>query len=163
VDYAKTRAVLAGVCRESRTTKLVVALHEAFSNAIIHGDLELSSKQKARGDSSFAEALAKKMADPILAARHVEVLIDYDGQRCRWIIPDEGPGFDVDRALAAAASADPEALLASGRGIIIMRSFVDDVRYELGGRRVILTLLKTSGSEKRRHERHNYQQPLRIV
>jgi anti-sigma regulatory factor (Ser/Thr protein kinase) len=163
VEYIKTRAILAGACQESRAARLVVALHEAFSNAIIHGNLEVSSDPKERGDSSFAEALAQKMTDPILGARHVDVLIDYDGQRCRWIITDEGKGFDVDRALAKTGQDDAELLLASGRGILIMRSFVDDVRYELGGRRVILTLLRASGAEKRRHERLDYQQPLRIV
>jgi anti-sigma regulatory factor (Ser/Thr protein kinase) len=163
VEYAKTRAILAGACHESRTSKLMLALHEALSNAMIHGNLELSSELKERGDSSFAEALAEKMADPILAARHVDLLIDYDGQRCRWIITDEGQGFDVERALARAASDDPDVLLASGRGILIMRSFMDDVRYEMGGRRIILTLLRASGTEKRQHERHDYQQPLRIV
>jgi anti-sigma regulatory factor (Ser/Thr protein kinase) len=163
VEYAKTRAILAGVCQESRTSKLMLALHEAFTNAMIHGNLELSSELKERGDSSFAEALAEKMADPVLAARHIDLLIDYDGQRCRWIITDQGQGFDVDSALARADDDDPEVLLASGRGIIIMRSFVDEVRYELGGRRVILTLLRASGAEKRQYERHNYLEPLRIV
>ena len=163
VDYAKTRAILAGACQESRAAKLVVALHEAFSNAIIHGNLEVSSDLKERGDSSFAEALAAKMTDPILGARHVDVLIDYDGQRCRWIITDEGKGFDFERALAKTAEDDAEMLLASGRGILLMRSFVDDLRYELGGRRIILTLLRASGAEKRQHERLDYQQPLRIV
>jgi anti-sigma regulatory factor (Ser/Thr protein kinase) len=163
VEYARTKAVLAGACQESRIAKLMVALHEALSNAIIHGNLELSSELKERGDSSFAEALAAKMTDPLLASRHVDLLIDYDGERCRWIITDQGRGFDVDRALARAASDEPEVLLASGRGILIMRSFLDEVRYELGGRRVILTLLRTSGAEKRQHDRLGWQQPLRIV
>src|ERR1700676_2181131 len=103
VEYAKTKAVLAGACQESRTSKLMIALHEAFSNSIIHGNLELSSELKERGDSSFAEALAKRMSDPALASRHIDLLIDYDGERCRWIITDQGQGFDVDSALARAA------------------------------------------------------------
>src|SRR5438067_336356 len=163
VEHLKVKAVLAGVCQESRANKLMVAMHEALSNSIIHGNLELASDLKERGDSSFAEALAVRMADPVLASRHVDLLIDYDGERCRWIISDQGKGFDVDRALARAASDDPEVMLASGRGILIMRSFLDDVRYEQGGRRIILTLLRASGAEKRQHDRQSFQQPLRIV
>jgi anti-sigma regulatory factor (Ser/Thr protein kinase) len=163
VEYIGTKAVLAGVCQESRIAKLTIALHEGLSNAIIHGNLELSSELKERGDSSFAEALAGKMADPTLATRHVDLTIDYDGERCSWTITDQGRGFDVNRAMARAASDEPDVLLASGRGIIIMRSFLDDVRYEMGGRRLILTLLRSSGAEKRQHDRHSCRQPLRIV
>jgi anti-sigma regulatory factor (Ser/Thr protein kinase) len=163
VEFLKKKAILAGVCQESRTNKLMIALHEALSNAIIHGNYGLSSELKERGDSSFAEALAARMADPMLAARQVEVLIDYDGQRCRWIITDEGEGFDVERTLARLSSDDPELILASGRGILIMRSFMDEVRYEMGGRRLILSLMRTSGTEKRHEDRHSFQQSLRVV
>jgi hypothetical protein len=44
-----------------------------------------------------------------------------------------------------------------------MRSFMDDVRYEMGGRRLVLTLLRSSGMEKRRLDRLAFEQPLRIV
>jgi anti-sigma regulatory factor (Ser/Thr protein kinase) len=163
VDFLKRKALLSGACQESRSNKLTIALHEALSNAIIHGNYGLSSELKERGDSSFAEALAARMADPTLAARQVEMLIDYDGQRCRWIITDEGEGFDVQHALDRLSSADPEVILASGRGILIMRSFMDEVRYERGGRRLILSLMRSSGTEKRHHDRHSFQQPLRVV
>ena len=82
VEHLKNKAVLAGACQESRANKLTVALHEALSNSIIHGNLELSSELKERGDSSFAEALAARMADPVLSSRHVDLAVDYDGERC---------------------------------------------------------------------------------
>ncbi len=44
-------------------------------------------------------------------------------------------------------------LLASGRGILMMTSFLDGIRYELGGRQLILTLKRHSGLEKRRNPR----------
>jgi anti-sigma regulatory factor (Ser/Thr protein kinase) len=163
VDYLKHKAVLAGACQDSRTAKLTIALHEALSNAIIHGNYGLSSELRERDDNSFAQALAERMADPALAAREVEVLIDYDGTRCSWRITDEGHGFDVDRAMARAAADEPDTTLASGRGILMMRAFMDEVRYELGGRRLILTLLRASGLEKRRSDRLTFEQPLRIV
>ena len=48
-------------------------------------------------------------------------------------IEDEGRGFDPDGALA---THDPEALMASGRGIFIIRGYMDEVAWELGGRRI---------------------------
>jgi anti-sigma regulatory factor (Ser/Thr protein kinase) len=163
VEFLRQKAVLCGACHQARSPKLVVALHEAVTNAIIHGNLGLSSELKERGDNAFAQALAARSADSSYAEREVEILVDYDGERCRWIITDQGAGFDVDRVMARAASDDPELLLSSGRGILIMRSFLDEVRYERGGRRLILTLERDSGTEKRRRDRVALNQPVRIA
>ena len=163
VEFLRQKAQLCGACQETRSGKLMVALHEAISNAVVHGNLELSSQLKEQGDSAFAEALAARAADSHYADRIVEILVDYNGDRCQWRITDQGNGFDVERALKKLTSDDPELLLASGRGIIIMHSFLDEVKYEAGGRRVILTLRKSSGTEKRHEERVTMQRPLRVA
>jgi anti-sigma regulatory factor (Ser/Thr protein kinase) len=163
VDFLCRRAVSAGVCTEPRVAKLTVALHEALTNAVIHGNLGISSTLKEDGNHAFAEALAQRSADASLARRRVDVQMDYDGQRCRWVITDQGDGFDVDKVLARVLSDDPEVLLASGRGILLMKSFLDEVNYELGGRRLVLTLNRPTGEEKRRHDRLDLHQPLRIA
>src|SRR5437016_2479310 len=130
VEYLRQKALLCGACQESRSGKLLLALQEALVNAVVHGNLELSSELKEHADSSFAEALAQRAADGELSNRTVDVLVEYDGRRCRWIITDQGKGFDVDAAMRRLESDDPEVILASGRGIMIMRSFLDDVKYE---------------------------------
>ncbi|MCI0682475.1 MAG: PilZ domain-containing protein [Gemmataceae bacterium] len=163
VEWLRQKAILSGACQESRAGKLLVALHEAISNAIVHGNLELSSALKERSDDSFARALAERGADPRLAARVVDVHIECDADRCRWIVTDEGPGFDVEAVLRRHDSDDPEVLLASGRGILIMKSFLDEVRWELGGRRLILGLARTNGEEKRQELRVPRQQPVRVA
>ncbi len=163
VEFLRQKAVLSGACRESRAGKLMVALHEALSNAIVHGNLEMSSELKEQGDSSFAQALARRVADPRLADREVAIGFAFDGQRARWTVTDEGNGFDVDGIMRRVTSDDPEVLLASGRGILLMRSFLDEVRYEAGGRRLILELKRESGEEKRRQGRVPLHQPLRVA
>ena len=55
-------------------------------------------------------------------------------------VTDQGRGFDIDRVMARVTSDDPEVLLASGRGILIMRTFLDEVKYEANGRRLIRPL-----------------------
>ncbi len=163
VEWLRQKAVLSGACHESRAGKLLVALHEALSNAIVHGNLEISSSLKESGDDAFARLLAKRVADPRYAGRSVDVHIDCDANQCRWTITDEGPGFDVETVLRRHESDDPELLLASGRGILIMKSFLDVVRWEQGGRRLILALERTSGEEKRRETRVSHQQPVRVA
>jgi anti-sigma regulatory factor (Ser/Thr protein kinase) len=163
VEYLKEKAILCGACHESRANKLVLALHEALTNSVVHGNLELSSALKERSDNAFAEALAQRAADPQYGLRPVDVHVQYDGQRCRWTLTDQGQGFDVESALARAADPDPDVMLSSGRGILMMRSFLDDVRYEAGGRRVVLTLDRPSGEEKRKTARLSVQQPIRVA
>ncbi len=163
VEWLRQKAVLAGACQETRAGKLLVALHEALSNAIVHGNLELSSALKESGDDTFAQALAERSVDERLGKRVVDVHIEFDADYCRWIVTDEGNGFDVQSVLGRHQSDDPEVLLASGRGIVIMKSFLDEVRWELGGRRLILGMARTSGEEKRRELRVPHQQPLRVA
>jgi anti-sigma regulatory factor (Ser/Thr protein kinase) len=163
VDYLRQKAVLAGACGETRSMKLTVALHEAITNAVIHGNLELGSQLKEEAGSAFAEALAQRASNPELTERQVDIVVDYDGDVCRWIITDQGHGFDVERVLARCTSDDPEVLLASGRGILMMKSFLDDVAYDLGGRRVVLSLARASGKEKRRDSRVPVTAPFQVT
>ena len=164
VDYLRQKALLCGACHEGRVNKLTVALHEAITNSIVHGNLEVSSELKERDDNAFAETLAQRAADPVLSSRRVEITVDYDGQRCRWILQDQGPGFDLEQVLRQKEeAASLESPLASGRGILIMRAFMDEVQYEDNGRRVILTLFKTSGRERREQGRIPTHRTVRIA
>jgi len=162
-EFLTRRAEMCGSCSPSRSAKLMMALVEALTNAIVHGNLELSSELKERGDDAFARALALRANDPELSQRKVDIHVDYDGAACRWTITDQGKGFDVEKVLKRAESDDPEVLLASGRGLIIMRSFLDDVRWDFGGRRVIMTIDRANASEKRGETRLPLNHPMRVA
>jgi serine/threonine-protein kinase RsbW len=99
-------------CIPGRESDVEVALFEALANAVIHGNRQQAEKQ-------------------------VRI--------CYWrepkgylsiVIRDEGTGFDP------AAVPDPTAPenLASehGRGILLMKTFMDEVRFEKGGTEVLL-------------------------
>jgi anti-sigma regulatory factor (Ser/Thr protein kinase) len=162
-EYLRNKALLSGACLDAQSMKLTLALLEALSNSVVHGNLEISSDLKDQDDNAFAEMLAARSLDPRYASRCVDVVVDYDGERCQWALTDEGPGFDVTGVMARQAD-DPETLLCtSGRGILMMRAFLDEVRYEKGGRRAILTLRKPVGDEKRRHTRRPVQTRLRVA
>jgi hypothetical protein len=53
--------------------------------------------------------------------------------------------------------------LPSGRGILLMRRFMDEVRFEEGGRKLILVMEQESGRERRRQPRQALQVPLRVA
>jgi anti-sigma regulatory factor (Ser/Thr protein kinase) len=140
VDYLVGQAVESGAVSERQTTRLLLALHEALNNAVVHGNLEVPSDLKERADDAFIRTVADRAADPRYASRSVEVETDFDGRRCQWAVTDQGRGFDVEAVLQHDLTDPERLLLASGRGIQIMRTFMDEVRYEDGGRRVVLVL-----------------------
>ena len=163
VEFLRQKAVLGGACEETRSGKLMIALHEAITNAVVHGNLGVSSTLKEEAGSAFAEALAQRASDPEFADRKVDIVVDYDGDVCHWVITDQGEGFDVERVLARCTSDDPEIMLASGRGILMMKSFLDEVRFERGGRQVILTMARASGKEKRKADRVSLNAPFEVT
>ncbi len=88
---------------EERYNALILALSEASSNAIKHGN---------KSDSSKA----------------IEIEIEIDEEKIDVKIKDEGEGFDPS---AIPNPTDPENILKeSGRGLFIINSFVDELNYE---------------------------------
>ena len=83
VQFLQERARLYGVCDEARRPKLTLALHEALTNSVVHGNLELASRLKEEDDDNdaFARALAERSADPTYRQRTVTIAIRYDGER----------------------------------------------------------------------------------
>lgn len=149
-EYLRQKAVLCGACLVAQGGRLMVALLEALSNSVVHGNLEISSELKERGDEEFVRTLAARAADPVYSCRTVDVSVHYDGESCEWRLSDQGRGFDHAKALQQASNPDPEEMISSGRGLMMMMAFLDEVAYEDGGRRVVLRLNRRhKGGEKR--------------
>jgi anti-sigma regulatory factor (Ser/Thr protein kinase) len=162
-EFLQRKAVMVGACPAERGDRLLVALHEALSNAIVHGNLEVPSDLKERGDNVFAESLAARAADPRYASRSVDIQILYNGQHCHWVLTQEGPGFNVERVLGRQGPGEADTVLSSGRGILMMRAFVDDVHFCAGGRQVTLTVRKAGCPEKRRDQRRPIHEVIRVA
>jgi anti-sigma regulatory factor (Ser/Thr protein kinase) len=113
-----------------------VALEEGLMNAVIHGNLEVCSKLRECEGCVFERTIAERLADAAYNRRRVNVRMSGDQRSLRWVIRDEGPGFDVSRI---PDPRDPERMiLASGRGVLLMRAFMDEVRYNSRGNEVEL-------------------------
>ena len=86
-----------------------ISLEEALINAIKHGN-KLDPKKKVRIEASVSPS-------------ETEIIIE-----------DEGPGFD--RADVPDPTAEENLLKCSGRGILLMETYMDQVEYTKSGRRV---------------------------
>ncbi len=97
-----------------------------------------SSSSDLRNDDGnrFEEMAAQRRTTPPYCDRrlHVKILLTAD-EAC-FTIRDEGPGFDVRR------TPDPTTpenmLLCSGRGLLLIRTFMDEVSHNETGNRITM-------------------------
>lgn len=160
--HLRDRAVVAGACDGVAAERLVMAITEAVTNAIVHGNFELESALKQRGDGSFAKEMAKRSEDPDYASRVVDIRVDYEPTRCVWTVTDQGLGFDAEGFVKQLDECDPSDDIPSGRGITIMRAFVDEVEWSKGGRQVRLIVYAERGEEQRASSRRKYTAAVRV-
>jgi len=123
---------------ETAHMQLGVALHEGLLNAMYHGNLEISSDLREGGESDFLAAAEQRRRSSPYRDRRVHVKATLMPSEVIFVIRDEGPGFNPDMIPDPTAPANLSK--ASGRGILLMRTFVDDMRYNATGNE--LTLVK---------------------
>jgi CheY-like chemotaxis protein/anti-sigma regulatory factor (Ser/Thr protein kinase) len=117
-------------------TRIAIAIQEALANALYHGNLECSSDLRQEDERHFYRLADERQAiEPYHSRRiHLETRIDRD--EFRIDIRDEGPGFDVS---SLDKPFDPEDLLRiGGRGMILIRSFLDQVIHNEMGNQITL-------------------------
>ncbi len=120
-----------GICTEQNRSNVALGLMEIVTNAIEHGNLAVDGPTKrdfmARGEAIYAGELARRSAMEPYRRRKVRVSASISEEMARITVEDEGAGFDF-RDLPDPT--DPEHLfLASGRGILLARAFIDEVHF----------------------------------
>jgi len=126
-----------GAFEKQELVKIGVALEEALVNSVVHGNLQINSSLRDQDDGSFEKMIALRQEKAPYRQRRVEIISRYWVGAVSFTISDEGSGFDP------AAVPDPlEGEFAArlhGRGMLIMRSFMDTVAYNSIGNQVTLT------------------------
>ena len=113
-----------------------MALTEALANAIDHGNLELDSTLREETNSSYRELGARRSQEPPYANRRVKVIAYLSSVEIKLVIQDQGPGFDPSKL---PDPTDPENLLkASGRGIMLIKTFMDEVTFSPKGNEITM-------------------------
>jgi anti-sigma regulatory factor (Ser/Thr protein kinase) len=120
------RIALAGDLAE----RLETALHEAVANAIIHGNLGLSSPRHDDLDRCVAqEAVIDRLLErPDLSRRAITITARWTANEIELTVQDEGHGY-ID---------PPEAAAAQGSGLFIIRAIADRVTTGDDGRRLAM-------------------------
>jgi hypothetical protein len=121
-----------GVLNGERRPSVELCLHEAVANAVMHGNLGLSSSAKEQpegGYRTFSLSVNERLHDPALRRRRVDIFVRWTADDFTLSVADEGDGFDV-----AGLRLKPEGAARSGRGFLFMRALTDGLSIGDDGR-----------------------------
>jgi CheY-like chemotaxis protein/anti-sigma regulatory factor (Ser/Thr protein kinase) len=111
-----------------------IALREAIVNAILHGNLEISSSLK-ESDPDAHDALAReRQTQAPYRERRVRVSLMESPDEVTCVVSDDGSGFDLSVVSDPTEAVNLERT--SGRGLFLIRTFMTSVRHSDGGRTI---------------------------
>ena len=114
-----------------------LCLHEALANAVIHGNLEIPAEIKNDSLEAFETLIQERELLPEFADRQVRIRCQITPEALQFEIQDQGPGFDLRKVRYP----DPLKMLPTGRGILIITAFMDQVFWNETGNWI--TMIKT--------------------
>jgi CheY-like chemotaxis protein/anti-sigma regulatory factor (Ser/Thr protein kinase) len=125
-----------GVLSENERLRVSVALEEALLNAAYHGNLEVSSNLREEDHQKFYDLARERSQIAPYKDRRIFIDVRIDQEGLQYVIRDEGPGFDAQTLLDPT---DPSNLeRPCGRGLLLMRTFMDEVRHNERGNEVTM-------------------------
>jgi len=121
--------------------QISVAVKEALLNALFHGNLQITQQEiEAVSDHLLEEnetsLVEQRRAQAPYNERKLFVDVKITGEEARFVIRDQGPGFDVHAVSGVNDQGNPE--LERGRGLSLMRTFMDQVVFNEAGSEVTL-------------------------
>lgn len=133
------------ICDESDRIRVGIALEEALVNAFYHGNLEVSSELREQDHKLYYELARQRTQEEPYKARKTFIQATLSPDEAVYIIRDEGPGFDPSKL---PDPTDPSNLdRPCGRGVLLMKTFMDEVVYNADGNEVRLVKRRdTNGS-----------------
>lgn len=129
---------------DSNRMQISVALEEAMVNGIVHGNLEVPSILREQDWASFEQTIEERREQTAFSHRTLTVRANYTPELAAFVVRDEGPGFDPE---AVPDPTDPRFIdRPHGRGLYLIRSFVDEVRFNEAGNSITLVVRKQTSN-----------------
>ncbi len=136
VSHLQDCVGLMRLCDETAQLRLGIALSEAMTNAIYHGNLELSSELRNSDGHNWFDFALRTAQEPQFRDRKVHVQASLSRESAKFVIRDDGPGFDRSTLLDPR---DPANLAkSSGRGLLLIHCFLDEVHHNATGNEITL-------------------------
>ena len=134
-----------GTFDEGERMQIAMALDEALVNAMIHGNLEVSSELRDLDEGQqYVDLIEKRKQQTPYRDRRVSVRLQADAKEAVFVIRDEGCGFDLS---TLRDPTDPENLdKTGGRGLLLINAFMDEVRHNQMGNEIVMVKRKSAPS-----------------
>jgi anti-sigma regulatory factor (Ser/Thr protein kinase) len=137
VSYVQQGCVHMGLCDATECTRIGVALEEALANALFHGNLEVHSVLREADERAYWALVRRRLQESPYQDRRIQFRALLMRTQAIFEIHDQGPGFDPSSLPDPTDPANLEK--ACGRGVLLMRTFMDEVAYNSAGNTVTLT------------------------
>ena len=133
VDMIQEIACSHGFCEQRDRSRLGMALEAALGNAMVRGNLEMNREEFP---VATPETVNERAALQAYADRRVHFRASVTPTQATFVIRDDGPGFDAS-AVSETSPSDADAA-ETGRGLVLMSSFMDEVSFNDQGNEVTL-------------------------
>lgn len=121
-----------------------VALREALINAIQHGNLEMDSALRQDDERVYDRLANERRVQAPYRDRRVTLTATLSRAEATFVIRDEGPGFNPSGVPDPTDPANLERI--GGRGLVLIRAFMDEVRHDARGNEITLVKRAPAGS-----------------
>lgn len=136
VNYLQQGLTKLQLCDEAERLRVGVALETAIINAMVHGNLELGAELNEADEASYQALTTRRSQESPYKDRRVYLSATMTPSRAVYVIRDDGPGLAM-RTLSSRgepANLDEPA----ERGLLLMRTLMDEVSFNDGGNEVTL-------------------------
>lgn len=125
--------------------QVAVAFYEAIMNAMYHGNLDLSSDMLQQNNNAFWELAAKRRRQAPYRDRRVFITVRHTRSEAVYIVRDEGDGFNPNEVADPVEMENLDKL--SGRGLLLIRTFMSEVTHNDQGNEITMTFRKQSADD----------------
>ena len=121
--------------------QFAMALDEALVNAMHHGNLEVdSSLRDCENGTDYYETIRCRKSQSPFCHRRVRVEAEFSEQHVCVQISDDGSGFDPSKIGDPTLESNLHRV--HGRGLFLIRSFMDQVAHNQVGNQITMTKLR---------------------
>lgn len=140
VSYVQAQLRRWRLCDEADLIRVGTALHEALVNAVEHGSLELDSDLRNDLDGTYDRLCQERRNMLPYRDRTVHMVVQLTRGAASIKIRDEGPGFDPRSLPDPTLPENLEKI--SGRGLLLIRTFMDEVHFSPTGNEITMVKRK---------------------